>query len=66
MTINAAYQYFEEDRKGSIRPGKLADLVILDRNPLTVNPMDIRDIRVVKTIKEGKTVYSAEEGSRSL
>ncbi len=39
--------------------------MILDRNPLTVDPMDIRDIRVIKTIKEGKTVYSAEEGSRS-
>lgn len=64
VTINAAYQYFEEGRKGSIHEGKLADLVILDRNPLTVDPMDIRKIRVIKTIKEGETVYSAEEGAR--
>lgn len=59
ITINAAYQYFEEDRKGTLEKGKLADLVILDRNPLTVDPMQIRDIRVLATIKEGKTVWEA-------
>lgn len=59
VTIHAAYQYFEENRKGSIRPGKLADLVILDQNPLTVDPMSIRDIRVMETIKEGVSVYTA-------
>lgn len=57
ITINAAYQYSEETSKGSLEPGKLADLVILDRNPLTVDPMTIKDIRVVETIKEGKTIY---------
>ena len=57
MTVNAAYQYFEEDRKGSIREGKLADFVLLDENPLTVEPGRIRDIRVLRTIKEGVTVY---------
>lgn len=60
ITINAAYQYSEETSKGSLEPGKLADLVILDRNPLTVDPMTIKDIRVVETIKEGKTIYRAE------
>jgi predicted amidohydrolase YtcJ len=59
ITINAARQYFEEGSKGSIAPGKLADLVILDRNPLTVDPMTIKDIQVVETIKEGKTIYRA-------
>ena len=60
ITINAAYQYAEEKSKGPLEPGKLADLVILDRNPLTVDPMTIKDIRVVETIKEGKTIYKAQ------
>lgn len=59
ITINAAYQYGEEASKGSLEPGKLADLVILDRNPLEVEPMAIKDIRVVETIKEGATIYPA-------
>ncbi|WP_040213047.1 amidohydrolase [Clostridium polynesiense] len=61
VTINAAYQYFEEDTKGSIKEGKLADLIILDRNPLKVNPMEIKDIKVMETIKEGNTVYSKKQ-----
>lgn len=59
ITINAAYQYFEEDIKGSIKPGKLADLVILDKNPLKVNPMNIKDINILETIKEGKSLFFA-------
>jgi predicted amidohydrolase YtcJ len=57
VTIDAAFQYFEEDSKGSIEVGKLADLVILDANPLTVDPMAIKDIKVVETIKEGQPIY---------
>ena len=59
ITINAAYQYFEEKTKGSLEPGKLADFVILDENPLEVEPMAIKDIQVVETIKEGKSIYVA-------
>jgi predicted amidohydrolase YtcJ len=57
ITISSAYQHFEEDHKGSLVPGKLADLVILDQNPLKVTPDDIKDIQVMETIKEGETVY---------
>jgi len=60
MTLWAAEQYGEQDRKGSLEPGKLADLVMLDGNPLDVDPMAIRDIRVLETIKEGRTVFRAE------
>jgi len=57
ITINAAYQLQEESRKGSIKKGKLADLVILDQNPLTIDYEKIRDIKVLETIKEGVSVY---------
>lgn len=59
VTINGAYQYFEEKEKGSLRPGKKADLVILDRNPLTVPKDELRAIQVTETIKEGVSVYRA-------
>jgi len=59
ITINAARQYREDDIKGSLEVGKLADLVLLDGNPLSVDPMTIKDIKVVETIKEGQTVYRA-------
>lgn len=57
VTINAAYEYFEEDRKGSIKVGKRADLLIADQNPLTVDKMEIRNITVLETIKDGVTIY---------
>jgi len=57
ITTSAAYQYFEENSKGSLANDKLADLVILDQNPLKIDAMKIKDIKVVETIKEGKTIY---------
>ncbi len=57
ITINAAYQYSEENTKGSIKSGKRADLVILDQCPMDVDPDNIRNITVLETIKDGKTIY---------
>jgi len=59
MTLWAAEQYGEEASKGSLEPGKLADLVVLDQNPLKVAPHAIKDIRVLETIKEGTSIYTA-------
>ena len=57
VTINAAYQYFEEDTKGSIKVGKIADLVILSENPLTVDKRKLKEIKVCSTWKNGEEVY---------
>jgi predicted amidohydrolase YtcJ len=56
-TRNVARTYGDEAERGTITAGKTADLVILDANPLTVAPEKIRDIRVVETIKRGRTIY---------
>ncbi|MEI0531296.1 amidohydrolase [Brachyspira pilosicoli] len=57
ITINAAYQNGEEDIKGSLKEGKLADLVILSDDPLKIDAKEINNIEVLETIKEGKTLY---------
>lgn len=57
ITEWSAYQHFEENKKGTIENGKLADLVILDKNPLKVAEKDIKNIVVLETIKEGISVY---------
>ena len=62
LTSNGAYEYFEEKTKGTLEAGKLADLVVLDRNPLKVDPMAIKDIRIMATVKEGHDVYTRPEG----
>lgn len=60
ITINAAFEYFDENLKGSLQPNKLADLVILDKNPLKVDPKEIKEIKIIETIKEGKTIYKRD------
>ena len=57
ITVNAAAQYGEGDQKGTLAVGKLADLVVLDGNPLTCDPAAIKDIDVLETIKDGQTIY---------
>ena len=57
ITINGAYQYFEEHKKGSIAAGKVADFVVLDRDPLAVQPEELRDLKVLATYKGGTCIY---------
>ncbi len=58
ITVNAAYQYFEEKDKGSICVGKRADFVLLSENPLTENPEKLDRIQILKTFSQGELVYS--------
>ena len=71
LTMDGAHQYFEEDRKGAIAVGKLADFVILSANPMKVDPLSIKNIKVLETIKEGRTVFArskerVEEAAKDL
>ncbi len=59
FTIDGAFSAFEEDKKGSIEPGKLGDLTIIEKSPYAASPDAIKDIRILKTVKEGKLVYEA-------
>jgi predicted amidohydrolase YtcJ len=65
QTIWSAYQHFEEKTKGSIEVGKLADFVVLDQNPLTIDPLKIAGIKVLETIKEGTTVYRRDGAKKA-
>ncbi|MCI9846707.1 amidohydrolase [Flavobacterium pectinovorum] len=60
ITINGAYEYFEENSKGSIEAGKLADLVVLSDDLTKIEPSKIKDITVLETIKEGKTIFKKD------
>ncbi len=61
LTIWPAYQHFEEARKGSLVPGKLADLVILSEDPTAIDPETLDTIKLMETIKEGETIYLASQ-----
>ncbi len=64
-TLYGAYLSFEEDRKGSIEPGKLADMIVLDQDILTIDPDHIMDIRVEQTWLGGKLVYARDNQGES-
>jgi hypothetical protein len=60
-TLHNAYAAFEEHEKGSITPGKLADLVVLSENILTIDPVKIKDVKVEMTIVGGRFIYNAQK-----
>lgn len=59
ITLWAAYQHYEENNRGSIEVGKLADFVVLDKNPHSIPIEKLADLKVLQTIKDGKTIYAA-------
>ena len=65
-TYNTAYANFEEDIKGSIEVGKLADLAVLSQNLLEIEASEIRNTKVVYTIVGGKIVYQRHEEAVSI
>ncbi len=65
MTEWASEQYDEQASKSTLEVGKLADLVILDKDPLKVEPMTIKDIKIVETIKEGTTIFPAPADNKA-
>ena len=60
ITLWGAEQFGEQATKGSIKEGKLADLVVLSDNPVTMDPTKINQVQVLETIKEGKTVWTRQ------
>jgi predicted amidohydrolase YtcJ len=60
-TINGAHASHEEHIKGSITAGKLADFVMLEKDPRDVNPDEIKDIKIARTVAGGKTMYPKSE-----
>ncbi|MDX1384541.1 MAG: amidohydrolase family protein, partial [Thermoanaerobaculia bacterium] len=62
VTLDAAYQNFEETEKGSLEVGKLADLVVVAANPLTAAPAEIAAIEVVETFSRGRSIFRRGDG----
>jgi predicted amidohydrolase YtcJ len=58
-TCNGAYANYVENRLGTLSPGKAADIIVLDENPLEIDPRGLKDIRVSMTFINGKEVYRA-------
>ena len=63
LTSWASHQYFEEDTKGTLEKGKNADFVILDKNPLKIDPLEIHNVKILESIHRGENVYSAKRVS---
>ena len=61
MTINAAYQHFEDDIKGTIEVGKQADLVVLSEDPLSIDPENLLKIRVIATYSKGIEIFDDQQ-----
>ena len=61
ITINAAYQHFEDDIKGSIEVGKLADLVVLSADPLSMPSESLLDLQIISTFSHGKEIFSSRQ-----
>ena len=61
MTINAAYQHFEDDIKGTIEVGKQADLVVLSEDPLNIHPEKLLNLKVVATYSKGTEIFNAKK-----
>jgi predicted amidohydrolase YtcJ len=60
-TVGSAYAEFQDSVKGSIAPGKLADLVILSRDIFKIDPKEIEEVKVILTMVDGRVVYEARE-----
>jgi hypothetical protein len=63
-TVGSAYAQFDEKEKGSIQPGKLADLAVLSRDIFHIDPVQIQDTRVDLTIFDGRVIYDAAAASQ--
>ena len=57
--MGAAYASYEETRKGSLTPGKLADLVVLDRDIFTIDPMEIAETHAIATMLDGQWLWQS-------
>ena len=61
-TVNGAYGIFQEKFKGTLKPGKLADLIVLSDDPMIIKNEDLRKIKVLFTMKSGKILFNALGG----
>jgi predicted amidohydrolase YtcJ len=66
LTIWAAYQHFEEESKGSLEVGKVADFVVISADPFAVDIEDLDELTVVETIKAGTSIYKADAKANKI